>query len=81
MSRLFALFFKASTDYLLDLKENATVSVEGLDDKEISAEVEIINCIRNKYKYWTHHRGYLQNDVSNFLYSFLLLTFLFSKEK
>ena len=48
MSRLFALFFKASTDYLLDLKENATVSVEGLDDKEISAEVEIINCIRNK---------------------------------
>lgn len=43
-----ALFFKVSTDYLLDLKETATVSVEGLDDKEISAVVEIINCIRNK---------------------------------
>ena len=43
-----ALFFKVSTDYLLDLKETATVSVEGLDDREISSVVEIINCLRKK---------------------------------
>ena len=43
-----ALFFKVSTDYLLDLKETATVSVDGLDDREISSVVEIINCLRKK---------------------------------
>lgn len=43
-----ALFFGVSTDYLLDLKKTATVSVEGLDDREISAIVEIINCLREK---------------------------------
>lgn len=43
-----ALFFGVSTDYLLDLKKTVTVSVEGLDDREISAIVEIINCLREK---------------------------------
>lgn len=43
-----ALFFKVSTDYLLDIKETATVSVEGLDDREISSVVEIIDCLRKK---------------------------------
>lgn len=43
-----ALFFKVSTDYLLDLKETATVSVEGLNDREIASVVEIINCLKNK---------------------------------
>ncbi len=43
-----AMFFKVSTDYLLDLKETATVSVDGLDDREISSVVEIINCLRKK---------------------------------
>ena len=41
-----ALFFGISTDYLLDLQKTATVSVEGLDDREISSVVEIINCLR-----------------------------------
>ena len=43
-----ALFFGVSTDYLLDLQKTATVSVEGLDDREISSVVEIINCLREK---------------------------------
>ena len=43
-----ALFFGVSTDYLLDLQKTATVSVEGLDDREISSIVEIINCLREK---------------------------------
>ena len=43
-----ALFFGVSTDYLLDLQKTATVSVEGLDDREISSVVEIINCLRKK---------------------------------
>lgn len=43
-----ALFFKVSTDYLLDMKETATVSVAGLNDKEISSIVEIINCLKEK---------------------------------
>ena len=43
-----ALFFKVSTDYLLDMKETATVSVVGLNDREISSIVEIINCLKEK---------------------------------
>ena len=43
-----ALFFGVSSDYLLDLKETATVSVEGLNDREIASIVEIIQCYKNK---------------------------------
>lgn len=43
-----ALFFGVSTDYLLDLKQTTTVSVEGLNDREIASIVEIIDCFRKK---------------------------------
>ena len=39
-----ALLFGVSTDYLLDLNKTATVSVEGLNDREIASVVEIIQC-------------------------------------
>lgn len=43
-----ALFFDVSTDYLFDLNKTASVSVEGLSDREIASVVEIIECLRNK---------------------------------
>lgn len=44
-----AMFFGVSSDYLLGINATATVSVEGLSDREIASVVEIINCykIRN----------------------------------
>ncbi len=42
-----ALFFNVSTDFLLDLSQTATVSVEGLSDREIASILEIIQCYRN----------------------------------
>ena len=43
-----SLLFKVSTDYLLDLTSTATVSVEGLSDREIAAVTEIIACCRER---------------------------------
>ena len=43
-----ARYFGVSTDYLLDLKTTMTVSVEGLNDREIASVVEIIECYRSK---------------------------------
>lgn len=43
-----ALFFKVSSDYLLDLPTTSTVSVEGLSDREIASVVEIIECYKTK---------------------------------
>ena len=43
-----SLLFKVSTDYLLDLPSTATISVEGLSDREIAAVAEIIACYREK---------------------------------
>lgn len=43
-----ALLFGVSTDYLLDLPSTATVSVEGLSDREVASVVEIINCYKDK---------------------------------
>lgn len=46
-----AKIFKVSTDYLLGVAPTATVSVEGLTDREISSVVEVIECYRkNKNK-------------------------------
>ena len=42
--------YEVSTDYLLDMPKTASVSVEGLNDREISAVVELIDCIKNKEK-------------------------------
>ena len=41
-----ALLFKVSTDYLLDMPKTPTVSVEGLNDREIASIVEIIECYK-----------------------------------
>ena len=43
-----AMLFKVSTDFLLGLPSTATVSVEGLGDREIAAVTEIIACYRQK---------------------------------
>lgn len=45
-----ALLFKVSTDFLLDLPATATVSVQGLTDREIAAVTEIISCYRERQK-------------------------------
>lgn len=41
-----AKLFDVSTDYLLGLEQGATISVEGLSDKEVSALLELISCFR-----------------------------------
>lgn len=43
-----AQYFGVSSDYLLGLSDTATVSVEGLNDREIASIIEIIECYRNK---------------------------------
>ncbi|MBQ8235441.1 MAG: hypothetical protein IJZ37_01995 [Clostridia bacterium] len=43
-----SMFFRVSTDYLLDLPDTATVSVQGLSDREIASIVEIIECYRQR---------------------------------
>ncbi len=42
-----ALYFGVSTDYLLDMKKTATISVEGLNDREIASVVEVIRCYKD----------------------------------
>lgn len=41
-----SLLFSVSTDYLLDMPQTQTVSVEGLSDREIASVVEIIDCYK-----------------------------------
>ena len=43
-----AKFFNVSTDYLFDLSTTATISVEGLSEREIASLVEIAECYRYK---------------------------------
>ena len=45
---LLAKHFNVSTDYLLDLHHTATISVEGLSEREIASLVEIVECYKNK---------------------------------
>lgn len=45
-----ALYFGVSTDYLLDMKNTATVSVNGLTDREIASITEIIQCYKDSKK-------------------------------
>ena len=45
---LLAKHFNVSTDYLLDLPHTATISVEGLTEREIASLVEIVQCYKNK---------------------------------
>lgn len=39
-----AMLFGVSTDYLLDMPETKTISVNGLTDREIAAVAEIVEC-------------------------------------
>lgn len=41
-----ALLFNVSTDYILDIPKTATINVNGLSDKEVSAVAKIIECLR-----------------------------------
>ena len=41
-----SLLFRVSTDYLLGMPAQTTVSVDGLSDREIASIVEIISCYR-----------------------------------
>lgn len=41
-----SLFFGVSTDYLLNLHQSSTISVDGLDDREIASIVEIVQCYK-----------------------------------
>jgi len=43
-----SLFFKVSTDFLLDMPSTSSISVEGLTDREIAVIVELVECMKNK---------------------------------
>ena len=43
-----AKFFNVSADYLLGLSSTSTISVDGLNEREIASLVEIAECYRNK---------------------------------
>lgn len=45
-----AILFNVSTDYLLGLSTTSTISVEGLNDREIASIVEIISCLKERHK-------------------------------
>lgn len=45
-----ALLFNVSTDYLLGLSSTATVSVAGLQDREVATIVELIDCLKSRTK-------------------------------
>ncbi len=49
---LLAKFFDVSTDYLLDLPNTATISVEGLTEREIASLVEVVQCYKNKNAFY-----------------------------
>lgn len=40
--------FNVSSDYLLGLESTATISVEGLSEKQVAVLYELIECFRNK---------------------------------
>ena len=49
---LLAKFFDVSTDYLLGLPNTATISVEGLTEREIASLVEVVQCYKNKNTFY-----------------------------
>ena len=44
-----SVFFGVSVDYLLGLNNTATISVEGLTDREIASILDVIQCYRNNH--------------------------------
>lgn len=63
-----ALLFGVSTDYLLDMPETKTISVNGLTDREIASLTEIVECynIRRHASGSENKRGRYKNipDIS-----------------
>lgn len=45
-----AILFEVSSDYILDIPKTATVNINGLSEKEVSAVVKIIECLKGKNK-------------------------------
>lgn len=43
-----SMFFNVSTDFLLDMPKTASISVEGLNDKEISILTDLIEVMKSK---------------------------------
>ncbi len=43
-----AKFFNVSADYLLGLSSTSTISVDGLNEREIASLVEIVQCYKNR---------------------------------
>lgn len=43
-----AVLFKVSTDYLLGITKTASISVDGLTDREIASVVEVVQCYRER---------------------------------
>jgi len=42
--------FNVSTDYLLGIEDTATISIDGLTQKQVSALLDTINCFKNSDK-------------------------------
>ena len=45
-----AILFEVSSDFILDIPKTATVNINGLSEKEVSAVVKIIECLKGKNK-------------------------------
>ena len=43
-----AMLFNVSSDYLLNIPQNASINVSGLSEKEVAAVREIVDCLKNK---------------------------------
>ena len=56
-----ALLFGVSTDYLLDMPETKTISVNGLTDREIASLTEIAECYKLK-----RHTSDIESKKSRF---------------
>ncbi len=45
-----AKFFNVSTDFLLGMEENASISIKGLTERQISAVLNVIQCFKDELK-------------------------------
>ncbi len=46
-----ALLFGVSSDYLLEIPQNQSVDISGLNDEQVAAVKEIIRCFKEKNKH------------------------------
>lgn len=56
-----ALLFGVSTDYLLDMPDTKTISVNGLTDREIASLTEIVECFNLQ-----RHAADIERKISRF---------------